>query len=165
MKACFGVQYLAYISRFFEVFGESKPVKGFAFLPLAFLWISLFIPLDAFVINGKASMASMMAIITARGDASENGMRAWATSVIIAMTILSASTVAIRVISRRIRRQKLWWDDWLCITSMVSTTLQYQFTCPKNGFQRYLRTHVLNIVSLWRSSSGISALLPSSSSK
>lgn len=65
-------------------------------------------------------MVSTMVTIYARGEPSEDGMRAWAIGVIVAMTILSAASVVVRIISRRIRRQKLWWDDWLCVTSMVS---------------------------------------------
>lgn len=108
---------------------------------LHFFFDHSFIQPDAFVINGKENMASMMTIITARGDPSENGMRGWAIRVIVAMTILSAATVSIRVISRRIRRQKLWWDDWLCIISMVSTISRYQYTRPKN--EMHINIYVL----------------------
>lgn len=65
-------------------------------------------------------MVPAMQSISARATPAENGVRAWAIRVVTAMTIMSALTVAVRVISRRMRRQKLWWDDWLCIVSMVS---------------------------------------------
>lgn len=65
-------------------------------------------------------MVPTMQLLFARALSVENGMQGWAIRVIIGMTILSVVTVTVRIISRRMRRQKLWWDDWLCIISMVS---------------------------------------------
>lgn len=55
----------------------------------------------------------------ARSAADAAAVRSWAVKVIISMAVLSAVAVLIRLLSRRIRHQKLWWDDWLCIISMV----------------------------------------------
>lgn len=45
--------------------------------------------------------------------------QSWLIAVISVMEGLALLSVALRLISRRIRAQKLWWDDWLIILSMV----------------------------------------------
>lgn len=43
----------------------------------------------------------------------------WTVSVVVSMTILSLVSVALRLVSRRIKKQPLWWDDYMIIFAMV----------------------------------------------
>lgn len=51
-------------------------------------------------------------------------VRKWTVEVLISMMVLSMAAIGMRLLSRHIRNQKLWWDDWLCIVAMVSILLQ-----------------------------------------
>lgn len=44
----------------------------------------------------------------------------WAYSVIATTTVLSLGITGLRLLSRRLRKQGLWWDDWLIIFAQVS---------------------------------------------
>lgn len=48
------------------------------------------------------------------------GMRAWIIVVVTWMMTLACVSIILRVLSRRVRKQKLWWDDYLVMFSMVS---------------------------------------------
>lgn len=39
-------------------------------------------------------------------------LRPWLLAVIVSQTVLALACVALRLISRRIRKMELWWDDW-----------------------------------------------------
>lgn len=45
----------------------------------------------------------------------------WLERVIVAMTIFALCTTCLRIYSRRLNHQDLWWDDYLAIFSMVCT--------------------------------------------
>ncbi|KAH6604495.1 putative PTH11-type G-protein coupled receptor protein [Trichoderma cornu-damae] len=47
-----------------------------------------------------------------------NSLQPWTVQVTVAMTVLSFVCVVLRVISRRIRQQELWWDDSMVIFSL-----------------------------------------------
>ena len=46
-------------------------------------------------------------------------LRRWLVLVVAWMTILAGMAVILRYVSRRIRKQKLWWDDYMIAFSMV----------------------------------------------
>lgn len=50
-------------------------------------------------------------------------MRTWALAVASVMSFLAACSIVLRLLSRRIRQQKLWWDDKLIMFSMVCFSL------------------------------------------
>ena len=43
----------------------------------------------------------------------------WTVKVVVSMTILSLASCALRLCSRWLKGQKLWWDDYLILFSMV----------------------------------------------
>jgi hypothetical protein len=47
-------------------------------------------------------------------------LQPWTVSVVVSMTILALTSVGVRLISRRIKGQPLWWDDYMILFSMVS---------------------------------------------
>ena len=51
---------------------------------------------------------------------SPKGMRTWLLIVVSWMTTLAILCIFLRLISRRITKQKLWWDDYMIMFSMVS---------------------------------------------
>ena len=44
----------------------------------------------------------------------------WTVSVVVSMTILALVSVGLRLLSRHIKGQPLWWDDYMIVFSMVS---------------------------------------------
>lgn len=48
-----------------------------------------------------------------------HNIQPWTVAVVVSMTVLSLVSVALRLISRRIKAQSLWWDDWMIVFSMV----------------------------------------------
>lgn len=48
-----------------------------------------------------------------------NNLQPWTLQVVISMTVLALLSVGLRLLSRHIKVQKLWWDDWLILFSMV----------------------------------------------
>lgn len=48
-----------------------------------------------------------------------NGPQSWLVGVVVSMTILSVVFVVLRLVSRRMAQQKLWWDDWTILVSLV----------------------------------------------
>lgn len=47
----------------------------------------------------------------------------WLCRVIIAMTLLALFATGLRILSRHIKKQGLWWDDWMIIFSQVCNDL------------------------------------------
>lgn len=50
---------------------------------------------------------------------SPDGMRKWIILCVSWMSVLSITAVSLRFYSRHLKRQKLWWDDYLIAFSMV----------------------------------------------
>ncbi|KAG5927994.1 hypothetical protein E4U42_001471 [Claviceps africana] len=48
-----------------------------------------------------------------------DNLQPWTVGVVVSMTILTLLTVGLRVVSRRLNRQALWWDDKMIIFSMI----------------------------------------------
>lgn len=46
-------------------------------------------------------------------------MRVWALSIASIMSFLAFVSISMRLLSRRIRAQPLWWDDYMIMFSMV----------------------------------------------
>ena len=51
-----------------------------------------------------------------------DNIQPWTVRVISSMTVLAVLAVGMRLSSRHIMGQKLWWDDYMIIFSMVSTS-------------------------------------------
>lgn len=47
-------------------------------------------------------------------------LKPWTVAVVTAMTVLAVVAVMLRMLSRHLKSQQLWWDDWMIIFSMVS---------------------------------------------
>ena len=48
-----------------------------------------------------------------------NNIQPWTVQVVTSVTVLAFVSVVLRIWSRHIKAQKLWWDDWMIIFSMV----------------------------------------------
>jgi hypothetical protein len=59
-------------------------------------------------------------------------LQPWTVSVVVSMTILALTSVGVRLISRRIKGQPLWWDDYMILFSMVSHQSEFT-TTERNG--------------------------------
>ncbi|KAK2016456.1 integral membrane protein [Colletotrichum eremochloae] len=46
-------------------------------------------------------------------------LQPWTVQVVVSVTVLAVVSVALRLYSRQIKAQKLWWDDYLIVWSMV----------------------------------------------
>jgi len=48
-----------------------------------------------------------------------HNIQPWTVSVVTSVTILALLSVGLRLTSRRIKGQPLWWDDYMIVFSMV----------------------------------------------
>ncbi|KAG5983498.1 hypothetical protein E4U55_008020 [Claviceps digitariae] len=48
-----------------------------------------------------------------------DNLQPWTVAVVVSMTLLALFTVGLRLVSRRLNRQALWWDDKMIIFSMI----------------------------------------------
>jgi hypothetical protein len=49
-----------------------------------------------------------------------DNLQPWSVAVISSVTVLATVVVGLRLLSRYIKAQKLWWDDYMIIFSLVS---------------------------------------------
>ena len=56
-----------------------------------------------------------------------DNIQPWTVSVVVSMTILALTSVGVRLISRRIKGQPLWWDDYMILFSMVSNATMERY--------------------------------------
>lgn len=56
-----------------------------------------------------------------------HNIQPWTVKVVVSVTVLSAVAVALRLLSRRIKGQKLWWDDYMIVFSLVWNLLVVGF--------------------------------------
>lgn len=49
-----------------------------------------------------------------------DSLQPWTVATVSAVTVLAFVAVCLRLLARFERKQKLWWDDWMIIWSMVS---------------------------------------------
>ncbi|KAL4811894.1 hypothetical protein BDW67DRAFT_189207 [Aspergillus spinulosporus] len=50
--------------------------------------------------------------------ADDDSLQPWTLATVVSVTILAFVTVALRLLARYERKQKLWWDDWMILWSM-----------------------------------------------
>lgn len=43
----------------------------------------------------------------------------WTVAVVSSVTVLAFVSVALRLLSRHLKAQQLWWDDWMIMFAMV----------------------------------------------
>jgi hypothetical protein len=55
--------------------------------------------------------------------ADNDSLQPWTLATVVSVTVLAFVTVALRLLARYERKQKLWWDDWMILWSMVYTPL------------------------------------------
>jgi hypothetical protein len=48
-----------------------------------------------------------------------HNLQPWTVAVVVSVTVLATVAVAIRLFSRHLKAQKLWWDDYMIIFSQV----------------------------------------------
>lgn len=48
-----------------------------------------------------------------------DNLQPWTVQVVTSVTVLAAVCVGLRLFSRHLKGQKLWWDDYLIMFSMV----------------------------------------------
>lgn len=61
-----------------------------------------------------------MATGNAELDGRPDSLQPWLERVLVAMGLLALLATTLRIQSRRLNQQALWWDDWLAIGNMVS---------------------------------------------
>lgn len=52
----------------------------------------------------------------------EDSLQPWTVATVSAVTVLAFVAVCLRLLARFERKQKLWWDDWMILWSMVSSS-------------------------------------------
>jgi hypothetical protein len=48
-----------------------------------------------------------------------DNLQPWTVAVVASVTVLATVAVALRLFSRHLKAQKLWWDDYMIIFSLV----------------------------------------------
>jgi hypothetical protein len=48
-----------------------------------------------------------------------HNIQSWTVSVVVSVTILALVSVGLRLFSRHIKAQPLWWDDYMIVFSML----------------------------------------------
>jgi hypothetical protein len=71
-----------------------------------------------------------------------DNIQPWTVSVVVSMTILALVSVILRLISRRIKGQPFWWDDYMIIFSMV----RYQVMTAPGRMEQLTGTKGWNLV-------------------
>jgi hypothetical protein len=78
-------------------------------------------PVEELVVRGAADSPSVLPGLPGYNP---DNLQPWTVQVATAMTILAVGCVILRIISRRLRKQKLEWDDRMIIFSVVGCPLQ-----------------------------------------
>ncbi|KAF3768837.1 hypothetical protein M406DRAFT_239568, partial [Cryphonectria parasitica EP155] len=73
-----------------------------------------------------------------------DGMRSWLIGVVSSVAILATLLVGLRLISRRLAHQNLWWDDWVILLSMCWNLLCVGFFISAM-YSQGLGFHVLQV--------------------
>jgi hypothetical protein len=55
--------------------------------------------------------------------ADNDSLQPWTLATVVSVTVLAFVTVGLRLLARYERKQKLWWDDWMILWSMVYNPL------------------------------------------
>lgn len=64
-------------------------------------------------------------------ETDQSNLQPWTIATVASVTVLAFVTVCLRLLARFERVQKLWWDDYMIIFSMVSPI-------PHSGFSRII---------------------------
>lgn len=64
-----------------------------------------------------------------------DNIQPWTVQVVASMTVLAVVSVGLRLVSRHIMGQKLWWDDWMILFSMVCTSFPLPYTPPLESWR------------------------------
>lgn len=75
----------------------------------------------------RAAAADTPSVLPGLPGFNPENLQPWIVQVTVSMTVLTLLCVVLRVVSRRIRKQPLGWDDYMIIFSMVG--LQSDQTC------------------------------------
>lgn len=51
----------------------------------------------------------------------KHNIQPWTVEVVVSMTVLALVSCGLRLYSRHLKAQKLWWDDYVILFSMVGT--------------------------------------------
>lgn len=78
------------------------------------------LPVTLYIISATMVKADNEANIPGVPNYDPAQMRRWALVVASVMSFLAAVAICLRLLCRRIRKQPLWWDDYLIMFSMVS---------------------------------------------
>ena len=53
-----------------------------------------------------------------------DNLQPWTVAVVTSVTVLATVAVALRLLSRYIKAQNLWWDDYMIIFSLVCRPME-----------------------------------------
>lgn len=59
----------------------------------------------------------------------KHNIQPWTVEVVVSMTVLALVSCGLRLYSRHLKAQKLWWDDYVILFSMVSCLGIVIITC------------------------------------
>lgn len=54
----------------------------------------------------------------------KDNLQPWTVAVVTSVTVLAVVTIGLRLLSRRIKHQQLWWDDKMILFSMVCSPIE-----------------------------------------
>lgn len=69
-----------------------------------------------------------------------DSLQPWTVAVVVSVTVLALLAIGLRLLSRRLNRQPLWWDDKMIVFSMVSS---FFFFCARHAYPLTDRLAVL----------------------
>lgn len=67
----------------------------------------------------RAAAAETPSVLPGLPGFNPDNLQPWTVQVTVSMTVLALLCVVLRIVSRRIRKQPLGWDDYMIIFSMV----------------------------------------------
>lgn len=53
-------------------------------------------------------------------------LQPWLEKILVGMSAFALLATCLRICSRRLNKQRLWWDDWLAVLSMVRKAKSFQ---------------------------------------
>ena len=69
----------------------------------------------------------IMGMLEVGKRANADNLQPWIVEVVVSVTTLSLVAVGLRLWSRKLKQQALWWDDWMILFSMVRIPLPTTF--------------------------------------
>lgn len=68
----------------------------------------------------RAAAAETPSVLPGLPGFNPYNLQPWTVQVTVSMTVLALLCVVLRIVSRRLRKQPLGWDDYMILFSMVS---------------------------------------------